>query len=265
MMIVFQLSSSLLANAAMHPGVATLVCNLITSRSLDVLPSLEPWAIEYAAGAAKEVYSLRLRPSFEGLTFPLAALTIFLETKGQVQLLGFQIRGHDNKLHTELVPDDSHIYERDARAFVLAPDARSVKRLKSDLPISASKAFATPSHIGRSSPSSRDLFATPYLNLHFKTPHISRRPAPSLSPLAPHADGQGNSLEGLESKRSFTATMSFHKATPAHGSRAYHLAAETVALEIARIKLAQAPAAPPHSVRGVLFHSCFRCAASRAC
>jgi hypothetical protein len=245
----------------MHPGVATLVSNLVSSRSLEVLPSLEPWAIEYAAGAAKEVYSLRLRDSFEGLTFPVAALAIFLETKGQVQLLGFQVRRKDNKLHVELVPDDTYTYQRDARAFVLAPDPRAVKQLKTDHPVSGSKAFATPALIGHASPSSRNLFVTPALNFHDRIP---RPVAPSSEVCDTGLQGPSNSgarkpsseeirVDDVEYKRSFTSTMSFHKAAPTHGSPSLHVASEMFALEIARIKLAQVPREPPPSVRTLGF------------
>jgi hypothetical protein len=50
-----QFTSSLLSNAAIHPGLATLVCNLVSSHGTEKVPSLEPWAVEYNSGASCEV------------------------------------------------------------------------------------------------------------------------------------------------------------------------------------------------------------------
>ena len=87
-----QFTSSLLSNAILHPGLSTLLCNLVASRGAEHLPTFTPWAVEYSAGASREVYSLRLRHDFVGSTFVEAALKIFDETRGLVQLLGFQVR-----------------------------------------------------------------------------------------------------------------------------------------------------------------------------
>ncbi|GLE11326.1 hypothetical protein PINS_up023706 [Pythium insidiosum] len=103
------------------PGLSTLVSNLITSRSADIINDpakvayIKPWVREYIMGAAKEIYSCKLATHLHGLTFTQCTQRIHRQSDGQVLLIAIE-DGNDILFN----PGHSYRIYSQSRAFLIA-------------------------------------------------------------------------------------------------------------------------------------------------
>ena len=248
-----ELTASLVSSAAIHPGMSTLVTNLITSKSLEDVPIFAPWMAEYASGLCKEVYSVRLRERFVGRTFRSIAQEILQETAGHAQLIGFQVRHRDQRFHAELSPTDDQLYERDARAFVIAPDLVAVKQLKSDRPslFGGSPGPASPSGVAlvkaspQASPDAYESYATDNLAA-FGAVKSFRLAVSPKGASGSHADSAMKSPIGLPSFEAFPVLSKCPtQESYAPGDDASHAAGDCGPLQTPAKQLSPGPAAGP--------------------
>ncbi|RLN63577.1 hypothetical protein BBP00_00004030 [Phytophthora kernoviae] len=91
------------------------------------------WIKEYYAGAAKEMYLIRLSKKYSGMTFSQAASTIFRETSGTVLLIGVEVifsdedtKFHESESRVLLNPGESLLLTEWVQCYVIADDLDQV-------------------------------------------------------------------------------------------------------------------------------------------